>query len=40
MLVAGEDGITGQRLMAMLNGLERMSRGEAAPSWLRPSSGP
>jgi hypothetical protein len=40
MFVGGEDGITGQRLVEMLNGLEQMNRGDAMPTWLRPPSGP
>jgi hypothetical protein len=40
MFVGGEDGITGQRLVEMLNGLEQMNRGDAMPAWLRPPSGP
>ncbi|GAB1689958.1 hypothetical protein [Krasilnikovia sp. M28-CT-15] len=40
MFVAGEDAITEQRLIAMLNALERMNRGDAVPTWLRHPSGP
>lgn len=40
MFVGGENGITGQRLVEMLNGLEQISRGDAMPTWLRPPSGP
>ncbi|AVT37718.1 hypothetical protein C6W10_16055 [Plantactinospora sp. BB1] len=40
MFVGGEDGITGQRLVEMLDGLEQVSRGDAIPAWLRRPSGP
>jgi hypothetical protein len=40
MFVGGEDGITRQRLVEMLDGLEQMNRGHAIPTWLRPPSGP
>jgi hypothetical protein len=35
MFVGGEDGITKQRLLEMLNGLEQMNRGHGTPTWLR-----
>lgn len=35
MYAGGEDGITGQRLVEMLDGLARVNRGGAMPSWLR-----
>lgn len=38
MLVGGEDGITEQRLVEMLDGLDGMNRGGAVPTWLRPPS--
>jgi len=38
MFVGGEDGITGQRLVEMLDGLEKTSRGGAMPTWLRAAS--
>jgi hypothetical protein len=34
MFVGGEDGITGQRLVEMLDGLEKATRGGAMPTWL------
>jgi hypothetical protein len=40
MFVGGEDGITGQRLVEMVDGLERMNRGDVIPTWRRPPSGP
>jgi hypothetical protein len=40
MFLAGEDGVTDQRLMTMLNGLQRMSQGDPAPGWLRGASRP
>ncbi|MER5336604.1 hypothetical protein [Micromonospora sp. NPDC002717] len=40
MFVSGEDGITGQWLTEMLDGLEQMSREDAMPTWLRRPSGP
>jgi hypothetical protein len=39
MFVGGEDGITAQRLVEMLNGLEQMNRGDAMPTWLRSTTG-
>ncbi|WP_433200906.1 hypothetical protein ACQP00_29605 [Dactylosporangium sp. CS-047395] len=33
--VGGEDGLTGPRLVEMLDDLEQMGRGEAPPMWLR-----
>jgi hypothetical protein len=39
MFIGGENGITGQRLVEMLNGLEQVNRGDAIPAWLRPPSG-
>jgi hypothetical protein len=39
MFVGGEDGITGPRLIEMLDGLERVNRGDAMPAWLRLPSG-
>jgi len=40
MFAGVEDGITEQRLLEMLNGLEQMNRGGGVPAWLRPPSGP
>jgi hypothetical protein len=40
VFIGGEDGITGQRLVEMLNGLEQMDRREHVPAWLRSPSGP
>lgn len=38
MYVGGEDGVTAQRLVEMLDGLDKVNRGGAVPSWLRPVS--
>jgi hypothetical protein len=35
MFVGGEDGVTGQRLVEMLDGLARVNDGEIMPAWLR-----
>jgi hypothetical protein len=35
MFVGGEHGITEQRLVEMLDGLDGMNRGGAVPTWLR-----
>ncbi|MFG3702477.1 hypothetical protein ACGF5C_32055, partial [Micromonospora sp. NPDC047620] len=40
MFVSGEDGITGQWLTEMLDGLKQMNREDAMPTWLRQPSGP
>ena len=37
MFVGGEDEITEQRLVMMLDGLDRVSRGGPVATWLRPS---
>jgi hypothetical protein len=38
MFVGGEDGITEQRLVAMVDGLDEMNRGGVLAAWLRPLS--
>jgi len=35
MLVGGEGHLTPERLEEILNGLDRMNRGDAVPGWLR-----
>jgi len=35
MYVGGEDGVTAQRLVEMLDGLNAVGRGGTIPAWLR-----
>ncbi|WP_433201823.1 hypothetical protein ACQP00_31235 [Dactylosporangium sp. CS-047395] len=35
MFVGGEHGITGERLVELLDGLDQLNRGATVPAWLR-----